>query len=146
MKKVRFKLTPAVYALFVKENEVLLMRRYNTGYQDGFYGLPAGHLDGNESAKHAMIREINEEVGVKIKENSLKFALIMHRNCIDYEYIDLFFIVNKWEGNFVIMEPNKCDEFKWFPINNLPENTIEYIKDAVKCYLNKQNYCELGWE
>lgn len=37
MSKDRFKLIPAVYLLLRQDNEVLLLRRANTGYQDGKY-------------------------------------------------------------------------------------------------------------
>ena len=50
MKKERFKLIPAVFLIFRRGDEVLLLRRANTGYQDGKYGLVAGHLDGDELA------------------------------------------------------------------------------------------------
>ena len=55
-KKERFKLIPAVYLLLRRDEEVLLLRRANTGYQDGKYGLIAGHLDGDELGTVAMSR------------------------------------------------------------------------------------------
>jgi 8-oxo-dGTP pyrophosphatase MutT (NUDIX family) len=55
--KERFKLIAAVYVLFVRDGMVLMLRRANTGYEDGNYGLVAGHVDGNETLKEAAIRE-----------------------------------------------------------------------------------------
>ena len=48
--KDRFKLIPAVYLILRRGDEVLLLRRANTGYQDGKYSIIAGHLDGDELA------------------------------------------------------------------------------------------------
>jgi len=45
------------------------------------------------------------------------------------------------------MEPNKCDDLKWFDINNLPENIIPFVKFVLKEIFNKQNnYYEYGWK
>lgn len=45
----RFKLILSVYLIFERDGKVLLLKRQNTGYEDGNYGLVAGHADGNES-------------------------------------------------------------------------------------------------
>ena len=68
MPKKYYKVIPAVYILLRRNNEILLLRRANTGYQDGKYSFPAGHMDGGELAKQASLREAQEEVNVDIKE------------------------------------------------------------------------------
>ncbi|KKP93108.1 MAG: hypothetical protein US98_C0029G0009 [Parcubacteria group bacterium GW2011_GWC1_38_6] len=141
----RFKLIPSVYALFVKEGKILLSRRYQTGYEDGNYGLPSGHVDGGETMRDALAREMYEEVGVEIDKNDLDLVLTMHRQCGDHERIDLFFVVKNWEGELKNMEPEKCDDFSWFPLNQLPENTVLYIREAISYFSKKTNYCEFGW-
>ena len=45
MAKERNKIIPASYAVLIKDNKVLLVRRFNTGYEDGKYSLPAGHVE-----------------------------------------------------------------------------------------------------
>lgn len=78
-KKVRFKLIPAVYLFLRKDNKVLLLKRANTGYQDGKYSVPAGHLDGDEVATKAMVREAQEEVGVVVDPKDMKLVHVCHR-------------------------------------------------------------------
>jgi ADP-ribose pyrophosphatase YjhB (NUDIX family) len=67
----KFKLIASVYLLFVKDDKILLLRRCNTGYEDGNYGLVAGHLDAHESLTQAAIREAKEESGVDINPEDL---------------------------------------------------------------------------
>jgi ADP-ribose pyrophosphatase YjhB (NUDIX family) len=143
--KERFKLVPSVYALFIKDGKILLLRRFQTGFEDGKYGLVAGHADGEESMRDAMIRETFEEAGVKIKPENLEFALTMHRLGAD-ERVDFFFVVKDWEGKIKNVEPEKCDDLSWFDLDKLPENIIPYIQKAIECYLGGQKYCEFGWD
>ncbi len=145
----RFKLIASVYLFLIKENghngkEILLLRRANTGYQDGKYGLPSGHLDGGEPLSAGMSREAKEEIGITIYTDNLKLVHIMHRMDED-ERMDFFFDAQFFEGEIVNNEPDKCDDLSWFPVSNLPENTIPYIKSAIEHYLNGDLYSEFGW-
>jgi len=62
----RHSIISAAYLLFFKENRVLLLRRLNTGYQDGSYSVPAGHVEEGESLLRCLIREAKEEVGLSL--------------------------------------------------------------------------------
>ena len=141
----RFKLISAVYLLLIKEGKVLLLRRFQTGYEDGNYSLVAGHLNGGESMKSAMVREAKEEAGIIIDEADITHALTLHRLAND-ERIELFFTAEKWEGEITNMEPEKCDDLSWFPLDQLPENTIPYIRTVIEAYLKGDTYVEIGWE
>ncbi len=130
------------YVIFRKGDEVLLSRRFNTGYQDGNYNLPAGHIEAREFARAAAVREAFEEVGVKVDEDNLKTAHIMHRRCAEHDRIDFFFTADKWEGELVNAEPNKCDQIAWFSLWQLPENTCPYIKSALEHFRDGKVYSE----
>ncbi len=110
----------------------MLSLRANTGYRDGEYSLPAGHIEEGEYATEAAIREALEEVGVRIKAENLKPAYIMHRHISDHERIDFFFTTNEWEGELVNAEPEKCGGLEWFYLDELPEKTIPYIRAAIE--------------
>lgn len=141
----RFKLRSAVYLFPLKEDKVLLLRRFNTGWMDGMYSLVSGHLDGNETVSDAMIREALEEATIKITKENLIPATVIHRKSPDQEYIDFFFVVRDWEGEERIGEPDKCDDLSWFPINNLPDNLLPHVKEALANYQNKIPFSESGW-
>ncbi len=134
----------AVHLLLVKGHEILLLRRYNTGYEDGNYSLCAGHVDSNEVYFEAMIREAKEEIGITLTNNQLKTIQVMHRKSV-VERIDYFLIATEWSGEIKNMEPNKCDELKWVNINDLPSNTIPYIKHAIEEYLDNKQFTIFGW-
>lgn len=141
----RFKLVTAVHLILVEDGEILLQRRYNTGYEDGNYSVVAGHIDGNESVIKAMQREALEEAGIKIKEEDLEIVHVMHRKTSDRESIDYFLTCKKYDGEITIMEKDKCDELKFYNLNELPNNTIPYVKEAIKHYLNNKPFSVYGW-
>jgi 8-oxo-dGTP diphosphatase len=67
---------PTVYLVLVEGDRVLLSRRFNTGFMDGMYGFPAGHLrDDEERLSEAVVREAMEEIGVEIASADLESGL-----------------------------------------------------------------------
>ena len=79
VKKEKDKYPFAVYLVLQSGNEVLLSKRFNTGYADGMYSLPAGHVDIGESAIQAMVREAKEEIDITILPEDLVLKKILHR-------------------------------------------------------------------
>jgi 8-oxo-dGTP diphosphatase len=140
----RFTVVPAVFVLLRKGDTILCMRRFNTGYQDGNYGLPSGHLDGGEPARAAITREAAEEVGVIIDVADLKLVHTQHRRAEEgsHERIDLFFETRVWQGEPRIMEPHKCDDLKWIDLHKLPKNTVPVVATALACIAAGEPYSE----
>jgi ADP-ribose pyrophosphatase YjhB (NUDIX family) len=155
MAKERNKHVPASYLALIKDSKILLQRRFNTGFQDGKYSLPAGNVERGETFTQCVIREIKEEIGIDLKEEDLKVVHVMQRDSRkDYpqgvaeginERMDIFFTAEKWQGNIENKEPEKCDNLAWFDLDSLPDNIISYVKRAVDCIKNKNFYSEYGW-
>lgn len=143
-----FKAVPSVYLVLLKDSKVLLSKRANTGYMDGNYGLVAGHVEAGQSLRQALAREATEEISIQIPETAIEHALTMYRfapTSNPPERMDLFFVVKNWKGEPENIEPNKCDELAWFDIHKLPENTIPYIKHALKQVVFGNTFCEFGF-
>lgn len=132
------------YLFLIDGNKILLQRRYQTGFEDGNYGVPSGHLDGGETARQGCAREIREEIGININVNDLKVVHVMHRKKED-ERIDFFMITKKFEGEISNLEPHKCDDLRWFDLDKLPENIIDYVRVAIENYRQGILYSEYGW-
>jgi 8-oxo-dGTP diphosphatase len=133
-----------VHLFFFRGNQVLLLRRFSTGYRDGEYSVPAGHLEGGETVMSAAAREAQEEVGVKIGVSDMIFSLVMHRT-EDDERVDFFVHVRKWLGEPFNAEPDKCDDLCWVDVNKLPANMVPYVRRALENHLNDIRFDEFGW-
>ena len=133
-----------VHLFFFRGNQILLLRRFNTGYADGQYSVPAGHLDGGETVIAAAAREAMEEVGVRIDPQDIQFSGVMHR--LDgEERVDFFVKIQDWSGEPANTEPDKCDELRWVDVNDLPANTIPYIRQALRNHFQENRFDEFGW-
>jgi len=137
----------AVYLILIQDNKVLLLQRANTGFEDGNYSVPAGHVEIDESVTSALIREVKEEVGIKINKADIKFLNVNHRKSDrDKPYIDFFFTVSHWQGEIINCEPHKCDHLAWYNIDQLPENVISFVKHVILNIDNKDHtYHEYGF-
>ena len=141
----RFKLIPEAHLLLVEQQRVLLLRRKDTGYEDGKYSLVAGHVDGGETAREAMCREAAEEAGLQIAPDDLRLVHLIHR-LDDQERMSFFFNPVRWAGEPRNMEPHKCSELAWHALSALPEPMVPYVRHAIAQVRAGSLYSEFGWQ
>lgn len=137
---------PVVNVILRKGNEVLFLLRKNTGWQDGLYGLPAGHVEAGENFRQAACREAKEEIGVDLKPDQLKHKLTFHQ--VDERggvRVGVYFEVTDWSGEPYNAEPDKHSKMAWFDINSLPEEVIETTRLKFDQIKNGAQYVEYGW-
>ena len=126
-----------------RHNKILLLRRYNTGYEDGNYCFPGGHVEKGEPIHQALIREAKEEIGISIEGKNLNLIHVLNRKINDNAYVDFVFECTTWEGNPYIVESDKSDDLQWFNIKKIPINIIPFMKEVFK--KNKQFYIPYVW-
>src|ERR1041385_3360980 len=74
-----FKVKMGVFLFLTQEDQVLLLRRYNTGIADGCYVVPMGGVKDGESATQALIRETEEETAIILQPKDVHVCHVMHR-------------------------------------------------------------------
>ena len=129
----RFSVVPAAYIVFLRgedsTREVLLQLRRGTGYMDEHWACAAaGHVEEGESVFAAAAREAGEEVGVT--DVALSPVCAMQRTngtglAVD-ERVDYFFAATSWAGDPRIVEPDKCADLRWFPLDRLPDPVVPH--------------------
>ena len=140
----RFKLVPESHLLLVQGGRILLLRRRNTGYEDGRYSVVAGHMDGAETAREAICREAREEAGIELAPDDLAFAQVVHR-ADRGERVSFFFAARRWRGEVRNLEPHKASELRWFPLDELPGDMVPYVRQAIERWRTGELYGESGW-
>jgi 8-oxo-dGTP diphosphatase len=141
----RHELTGDVHLMLVNNaGEVLFGQRQNTGYEDGAWHLPSGHLEAGESVVTALIREAQEEIGVIIDAHEVEFCHVMH-NSSSGGRVAFFFTVRRWVGDPENREPDKCSGLRWFPLAALPDQLIPYCRTALECITADHCFSTFGW-
>lgn len=132
-----------VYGLITQGDNVLLSLRENTGYMDGYWSLPAGHVDLHEPPTHGLVRELKEEIGITALPQDLTLAHTLHRYSDRYN-IDLFFRCHQWQGEIRNCEPQKCGGLQFMNPSQLPHQTIDYIQHVFQAIQRGKIYSEYG--
>ena len=153
IKAQRHTIIPAVFIIFKKDDQILVLRRHNTGYADGKLTLVSGHVEQGESFTATALREAKEEAGVVIDPADLRPAHCMHRlTPTGQERIDMYFLVEKWSGELINAEPHKASEVFWVPLDALPNDLLVQVRQGVQLafkdvfYSERWNNLVPGWE
>lgn len=131
----RHKMAVASHLLLENDQgEVLFLRRNGTGYADGQWSVPAGHVDPGETLVEACIREAGEEIGIRLADADVRAALIQHKQDTDgEERIDIFFAAALPPAQMpIIAEPNECDALQWTAADAPPEPLVAYVRAALE--------------
>ena len=137
----------AVFPLIISSDgkKILLHRRQNTGYMDGFWDTAgSGHVDAGESAQQAAARESREELGIEVAINQLEFAHVSHNigSADGRTYYHLYFWVRQYQNIPTIMEPDKIADLRWFPFDELPDKMISIRRHALEKLMIGEKYSE----
>ena len=139
----RIKIIPGADMLLLKNGQVLMMLRKNTKIDDEKWGIPSGHVEGEESPLEAAIRETKEEVGVSVLSEQAKFVHTTYKvdkTIDDQVRVNFTFISENWLGAPSVCEPDKCGGVKWFDLNNLPENISFHANHVLTKYRSGDFY------
>lgn len=101
------------------QSQVFITKRPDDKHKGGFWEFPGGKVEVNESIEQAMIRELDEEIGIQVTQQSLFEHL-------EYDYPDKsltfdFISVHQFEGNPYGREGQKGT---WVKIADLPNYTF----------------------
>ncbi|MFI5529999.1 NUDIX domain-containing protein [Kitasatospora sp. NPDC051853] len=121
-----------VHLALIEEGRVLLGQRAGTGFADGQWHAPAGHLEADESVLRGMAREAEEELGITIREEDLELVHVLHDLDADdgTGRLQLFFTARAYGGRITNREPGKCARLDWWPLDRLPHPTVGYAAQA----------------
>lgn len=139
---------PEVTVLIRKDKKILFVLRQNTGYADGTYAMPGGHVDPDENFTDAGARETLEEVGITVDPADLRPLHTLHRVSRPGDVrIGVLFEATKWTGEPKNMEPERHGDIAWFDEDNLPyDKIIPFQAEALRSLEGGNHYSELGWK
>jgi len=120
-----------VGVMIFKDNKVLLGKRNDDAQKassdlhgEGTWTMPGGKLDFQETLINGAYREVLEETSIKINKDKLKVISVADEIVPDNHYVTVGFLCQDFEGEPKTMEPEEITEWKWYDLNNLPDNVF----------------------
>lgn len=124
--------------MIFKDGKILLGKRKNA-HGAGQHAFPGGHLENMESFGVCALREIAEECGIEVV--NLRFQFLANvKTYAPKHYVHINLIADWKSGEPQILEPEKCENWGWYDINNLPELLFSTVPLAVEAYKTGRNY------
>lgn len=134
-----------VGVMVIKENKVLLGLRNPDKIKasselqgQGTWTMPGGKVEYMEKLIDAAKRELKEETS--LDATKLDILCISDDMTQTAHYVTVGFIVNEYFGEVKAMEPETILEWKWFDLDNLPENLYMPSAKCIEKYKNKILY------
>ena len=105
------------------ENKILLGKRKNSS-KAGCYGLPGGRLEKKEKLIACAVRELKEETNLDSKDISYLCVVKEWQADENHDFVHFIYVCREWTGKLELLEPDKCEAWQWFELDNLPENVL----------------------
>jgi len=105
--------------IVLKDNKILLGKR-KSPHGFGFWSPPGGHLEFGESFEVCARRELLEETGLEVQD--ITQVGVTNDIFINDEkhYVTISLLAKYDQGQPQVLEPDKCEGWDWFAIDNLP--------------------------
>jgi len=127
----------AVDGVLIKGDKILLIKRKNEPFK-GRWALPGGFVEYGETVEEAVLREFEEEVGLKARIKKLLGVYSKPDRDPRGQVISIVFLLDA-EGD--AKAGDDAADARFFPLDNLPPLAFDHdeiIKDAIQAM--KRNY------
>jgi len=131
--------------ILLRDGKVLLgLRKDKHGtnsayYGDGTWSMPGGKIDFGEGLDEFARREVKEETGIDVGD--IKVFCINNDKNDTAHFITIGLLSEDFSGEPQTLEPDEIGEWKWFDLDDLPENLYLPTKRAIECY-KEGNFCK----
>ncbi|MEK6945705.1 MAG: NUDIX domain-containing protein [Nanoarchaeota archaeon] len=144
-KEVKKKIGAGVGVILLRNGKILLGKRHEDPtkadsalHGSGTWTMPGGKLDFHEKFEECGIREVKEETGINVTK--LKVICFNNDTTETAHFITAGLLVEEFEGDPKVMEPDEITEWKWFDLNNLPEKIYFPSGKVLRNYLANKFY------
>ena len=108
--------------VLVDKNKKILMTTNVSGKKlSGFWEFPGGKVDNSENSCQTAVRELKEEILVRVNETDLELFDTLKHNYDGLNFEITVFICHNWKGD---IKPQENQLYKWFELNEIDYNKI----------------------
>ena len=110
-------------ALVDTDGRVLLAQRPEGKAMAGLWEFPGGKVEAGERPEQCLIRELQEELGIAVKEDCLAPLTFASHSYPDFHLLMPLYICRRWEGTVTALEgqqlawakPNRLRDYEMPP-------------------------------
>lgn len=136
----------AIHAVLRRDKKVFMLLRSGTGWQDGVWSTPSGKVEADETLPEAVVRELNEEIGITVSTTDVRVVHVMYHTHDIKRYVDVYFEVQNWQGEPYNAEPHMCAAVGWFDEAQRREMpVVPGVVQALALIPTGQRYSEYHW-
>ncbi len=103
-------------ALIDADNRILIAQRPEGKQLAGLWEFPGGKVDPHERPEHALIRELQEELGIEVKEPCLAPLTFASHAYEDFHLLMPLYVCRRWTG---FVQAKEHTALKWVRANEL---------------------------
>lgn len=131
--------------MILRDGKVLLGKRNDDSVKadselrgESTWTMPGGKMHFGEKIQDAAKREVKEETGLTARK--LKIVSIGNEIVKDAHFVTIGFLCDDFEGELKAMEPEEIVEWKWFPLDKIPNPIFPPSLKLLKNYVEKEVY------
>ncbi len=127
------RISPSMIVAVTKEDKILLAR--SPHFTEKVYSILAGFVEPGESAEETVHREVQEEVGIKIK--NLKYH---HSQPWPFSNSLMLGYTAEYDSGEIVIDGVEIEDAGWFSRDNLPPlpTPISISRKLIDMFINKQ--------
>jgi ADP-ribose pyrophosphatase YjhB (NUDIX family) len=126
---------PGAAGAILKDGKILLVKHGSLKK----WQIPGGLMELNESIETTIKREIKEELNIEVEIDKLISVLSSPEWIIEFpngdriQQLTFFFLLKgDFEESNIKLQEEEIHEYKFFSLDDIPENTLECCKEKIK--------------
>ncbi len=107
---------------------------------EGTWTMPGGKFEFGESFEEGAARELEEETGLILKK--MRVLCVQNDMTEKAHFVTIGFLAKEYKGEVHVMEPEEITEWRWFPIDKVPQNLFPPSAKVLEAYKRQTFYVE----
>ena len=119
--------------VIIKDGNKILLGKRKNAHGEGYWSFPGGHLEFGETIEQCAARELAEETGLILMDPIICATTNDLFQKEDKHYVTLF-VQGSYKGVLENCEPHKCEGWKWFSCDELPDKLFLPIQNLLRTH------------
>jgi 8-oxo-dGTP diphosphatase len=134
MKTLKMKTVLLVGAAVIHERKILLLKRAETKkFLPGYYDLPGGKVKEGEDPNQAVLRELEEETGLKgqILQPYNVWSTILNFNGAEEHIIEIDYLIKTETTDKILLSEHEHSKYIWVSQQDIPPKITPELKATI---------------